>query len=63
MAPLTAAQRAWRDRIETAIRLAAPGLDLLLAAGDRISRAVAPDDDWEPPVRPPSRRPSPPREA
>jgi hypothetical protein len=25
--------------------VAAPALDLLLAAGDRVSRAVAPDDD------------------
>ncbi len=49
MAHLTPAQQAWRDRFETVIRLMAPGLDLLLAAGDRVSRLVGGDDDWEPP--------------
>jgi hypothetical protein len=33
-------QLAWRGRIEAVLRVAAPALDLLLAAGDRISRAV-----------------------
>jgi hypothetical protein len=36
----TPTQLAWRARIEAGLRLAAPFLDLLLAAGDRISRAV-----------------------
>ncbi len=50
MATLTPAQRRWRARIETALRVAAPGLDLVLAAGDRLSRAVERDDlDWVPP--------------
>jgi hypothetical protein len=38
-------QLAWRARIERVLRLAAPGLDLLLAVGDRASRLV----DREPP--------------
>lgn len=29
---------AWRHRLEVLLRLASPGLDLLLAAGDRVSR-------------------------
>ena len=37
---------AWRPRIELLIRLASPGLDLLLAAGDRVSRLGS----SEPPV-------------
>jgi len=40
----TPTQLAWRRRIEAGLRLAAPGLDLLLAAGDRLSRAVERDD-------------------
>jgi hypothetical protein len=50
MAQLTASQRAWRRRIEAVLRLAAPALDLYLAAGDRLSRAVEREDlDWVPP--------------
>jgi hypothetical protein len=49
MSQLTAAQQAWRGRFEAVIRLMAPGLDLLLAAGDRVSRLVSTEDDWEPP--------------
>ncbi len=38
--------------METALGIAAPALDLLLAAGDRLSRAVERDDlDWVPPRR------------
>jgi hypothetical protein len=40
VAPPTPTQLAWRARIEAGLRLAAPFLDVLLAAGDRISRAV-----------------------
>jgi hypothetical protein len=36
----TPTQLAWRARIEAGLRIAAPFLDLLLAAGDRLSRAV-----------------------
>ena len=50
MATLSATQRAWRGRIEAGLRLVAPALDLVLAAGDRLSRAVERDDlDWVPP--------------
>ena len=50
MAMLTANQRAWRGRIEAVLRVAAPVLDLYLAAGDRLARAVERDDlDWVPP--------------
>ena len=38
MANLIPSRRATRRRIEGALRVAAPFLDLLLAAGDRISR-------------------------
>ena len=40
MAPPSPTQLAWRGRIEAVLRVAAPALDLLLAAGDRVSRAV-----------------------
>jgi hypothetical protein len=40
VAPPSPTQVRWRRRIEAALRLAAPALDLLLAAGDRLSRAV-----------------------
>ena len=50
MAPPTQTQLAWRGRIETLIRLARPGLDLVLAVGDRLARAVEREDlDWTPP--------------
>jgi hypothetical protein len=52
MATMTPAQRRWRSRIETMLRISAPALDVLLAAGDRLSRAVERDDlDWVPPRR------------
>jgi hypothetical protein len=41
MAVRSSTQIANRRRIEGAIRLAAPFLDLLLAAGDRVSRLAA----------------------
>jgi hypothetical protein len=62
VAPPTPTQLAWRGRIEAALRVAAPFLDLLLAAGDRLSRAVDRDAlDAPPPARavapvPPQRR-------
>jgi hypothetical protein len=62
MATLTPTQQVWRDRFESTIGLAAPALDLLLAAGDRLARFVEPDDAWDPPVRPPNRRPADPPE-
>jgi hypothetical protein len=51
VAPLTRSQIANRDRIESLISLAAPFLDLVLAAGDRISRIVEPADDDPYPMR------------
>ena len=51
MANLAPEQRRRRDQIETLIRLMAPGLNLLLAAGERLSRIVEPDDPDYYPVR------------
>jgi hypothetical protein len=52
VAALTPAQRANVRRIESLIRLAAPALDLLLFAGDRVSRVVGRNEiDPEPPRR------------
>jgi len=51
MAP-TPTQLAWRRRIEAVLRVAAPGLDLMLLAGDRLARSVDGEDtDWVPPRR------------
>lgn len=44
MAQLSHNQLIWRGRIETGLRFAAPVLDLVLAAGDRLSRAVDRDE-------------------
>lgn len=53
MAPPTASQLAARHRLEQVLRLAAPALDLLLLAGDRISRVVdRSDDEPIPAIRP-----------
>ena len=50
MTQLTPDQRRTRERFESLIRLAAPGLNLVLAAGERLSRLVEPDDpDYYPP--------------
>ena len=51
VANLTPEQRRTRDRIETVIGLAAPVLNLVLAAGDRLSRIVEPEDSEYYPVR------------
>ena len=48
---LTPGQRRTRERFETAIGLMAPVLNLVLAAGDRISRTVEPEDTEYYPVR------------
>jgi hypothetical protein len=50
--PLTPDQLRTRDRVEGLIRLMAPGLDLVLAVGERLSRIVEPDDPGYYPVRP-----------
>jgi hypothetical protein len=41
-----------RERFEGLIALLAPALDLVLAAGERISRVAGPEDDYYP-IRPP----------
>ena len=51
MAPLTPEQRRNRARVEKLIRLMAPGLNLVLAVGDRLSRIVEPDDYEYYPIR------------
>lgn len=50
-ATLTPSQLRTRARVETVIGLAAPFLDLVLAVGDRISRAAEPEDFEYYPVR------------
>ena len=60
VAALTPAQRARVRRIEALIRVAAPALDLVLFAGDRVSRVAGRNQiDPEPPRR--ARRSRPPR--
>jgi hypothetical protein len=50
MAPPTPDQLRTRERVEAVIRLMAPALDLLLAAGDRVSRVVEREDvEYYPP--------------
>lgn len=51
MAKLSAEQARTRDRVETVIRLVAPALNLVLAAGERLSRVVEPDDPEYYPAR------------
>jgi hypothetical protein len=57
-----------REQIESAIRLAAPALNLVLAVGERISRIVEPGDPEYYPPRvtteepPPKSSPAPGRE-
>lgn len=48
---LTPAQLRNRERVETAIGVIAPFLDLVLAVGDRISRIAEPKDYEYYPVR------------
>jgi hypothetical protein len=52
MAELTEGQRRTRHRVESLITLMAPGLDAVLAIGDRISRIVEPEDHGYYPARP-----------
>jgi hypothetical protein len=52
VAELTKSQERTRDRFETLIGVMAPGLSLVLAVGDRISRVVQPEDFDYYPVRP-----------
>ena len=52
MAAPTPQQVRMRERFEGVIGLAAPVLDLILAAGDRLSRIAGPEDEYYP-IRPP----------
>lgn len=63
MTTLTAEQRRTRDRVETLIRVMAPGLNLILAAGERLSRLVEPEDLEYYPPRTQEPPPSPPPDA
>jgi hypothetical protein len=48
-----------REQVETVIRLMAPALNVVLAAGERLSRLVEPDDPDYYPVRAASPEPPP----
>jgi hypothetical protein len=51
MARMSARQMTIRRRVEGLVRLAAPGLDLLLAAGEQLSRLSGTDPasrEWSP---------------
>jgi hypothetical protein len=60
VSPLTPGQLRNRRRIERGIRLFAPAMDLVLAAGDRFSRIVERDDIEYYPPRVTRHRDSPP---
>ena len=50
MAPLTPEQVRRREQVESLIRVIAPALNLVLAAGERISRIVGSEDhEYHPP--------------
>jgi hypothetical protein len=51
VAKLTPDQLRTRERFETLIRVVAPGLNVMLAAGERLSRIVEPDDPEYYPAR------------
>jgi hypothetical protein len=53
MARLNTDQLRRRDQFESVIRIAEPFLNVVLAVGDRLSRAVEPEDkDYSPPRAP-----------
>jgi hypothetical protein len=52
LATATPTQRRVRAQVEALIRVAAPGLNLLLAAGDRLARTLEPGDP-DPQLAPP----------
>ena len=52
MADLTPSQERTRTRFELLIGAMAPALDVVLAAGDRLSRLVEPEDHGYYPARP-----------
>ena len=57
--PLTAEQRRRREQVEGAIRLMAPALNLVLAAGERLSKLVEREDTEYYPPRPTREEPPP----
>jgi hypothetical protein len=63
MAPPSPRQLAARHRLEQALRIVGPALDLVLLAGDRLSRAVADSgaDEPLPAIRYPGAAPTLPR--
>jgi hypothetical protein len=52
LSDLTPTQERTRERVEALIKVMAPTLDLVLAAGDRLSRVVEPEDYDYYPARP-----------
>lgn len=52
MSELTSSQERTRGAVEALIRLVEPGLNVILAAGDRLSRLVEPEDHEYYPGRP-----------
>lgn len=56
MSSLTPTQERFRSYVEELIRLAEPGLNLLLNVGDRVSRVVGTDDPEPLAVPPPDPR-------
>ena len=54
--PSSPQQQRRRDRVESILRLAAPALNLVLAAGDRFSRVVAPPEEGQYAIRPAGER-------
>ena len=60
MATLTPEQQRRRRQVEQLIRLAAPALTLVLAAGERLSRIVEPEDHEYYPARTGMLEPPPP---
>jgi hypothetical protein len=51
VAKLTPEQIRKRERVETLIRFMAPALNLMLAAGERVSRIIEPEDPEYYPAR------------
>jgi len=51
VAKLTPDQIRRRERVESLIRLIAPALNVMLAAGERVSRVVEPDEQDYAPAR------------
>jgi hypothetical protein len=56
VANLTPDQLRTRERVETLIRLMAPGLNIVLAVGERVSRFLEPDDPDYYPIQSPRER-------